>query len=140
MPSTLRWRPGQRLGPVQLLGQRPQQDVVDQGRLARARHAGHRDQAAEREGHVDVVQVVLAGAPHRRRPRRCPDAAAPAPGSTSSPRGTGPVMEALLASSPPRPVDRSRVHDVAAVLTGTGADVDDVVGRRGSSPRRARPR
>ena len=33
------------LGPVDLLHQRPQQDVVDEGRLARARHAGDGDEA-----------------------------------------------------------------------------------------------
>jgi hypothetical protein len=55
---------GQGLGPVQLLGQRAQQDVVDQRRLARARDAGDRHQAAERERDVDVLEVVLPGAAH----------------------------------------------------------------------------
>ena len=48
-------------GPVQLLGQRAVQDVVDQGRLARPGHPGDRDEAAERERHVHAAQVVLAG-------------------------------------------------------------------------------
>ena len=47
---------------VQLLGQRVVQDLVDQRGLAGPGHAGHRDQAAQRERHVDVAQVVLGGA------------------------------------------------------------------------------
>ena len=55
------------LGPVELVGERPQQDVVDEGRLPRAGHPGHRDEAAERERDVDVAQVVLARAPDHDR-------------------------------------------------------------------------
>ena len=50
---------------VDLLGQRRVEDVVDQGRLARAGDAGDRDEQPEREGHVDVAQVVLAGVDRR---------------------------------------------------------------------------
>ncbi len=85
----VRWRPGRRLGPVDLLGQRPQQDVVDQGRLARAGHAGDRHQPAEGEVDVDVVQVVLAGALDDQAARRCPAGGAAGRGWTWPPRGTG---------------------------------------------------
>ena len=79
---------GRRLRPVHLLHQRPVEDVVDQRRLARARHAGDRHEAPERERHVDVLEVVLPGAPHREPPvaRRAP--LAPARGSTACPPGT----------------------------------------------------
>ncbi len=48
------------------------QDLIDQRRLARARHAGHRAQHAEREAHVDVAQVVLARAAQLDEPGRPP--------------------------------------------------------------------
>ena len=78
----------ERLGPVQLLGQGAQEDVVDQGRLARARDAGHRHQPAQRERDVDVVQVVLAGTAHRERRPRCRAVGVTGPGWIACPRGT----------------------------------------------------
>jgi hypothetical protein len=50
---------------VQLLDEHRGQDVVDERRLARAGHAGDRDELAERERDRDVAQVVLAGADDR---------------------------------------------------------------------------
>ncbi len=47
-------------GAVQLAGQGVVQDLVDQRTLARAADAGDGDEGAEREGDVDVLQVVLA--------------------------------------------------------------------------------
>ena len=49
---------------VELVRQDRREDVVDQGRLARARHPGDRHQAAQRERDVDVVQVVLPRPDH----------------------------------------------------------------------------
>src|ERR1700729_6725 len=46
-------------GAVQLPGQRVVEDVVDQRRLPRPRHPGHRDPAAHRDRHIHVLQVVL---------------------------------------------------------------------------------
>src|SRR3984957_17618295 len=46
-------------GAVQLPGQRVVEDVVDQRRLPRPRPPGHRDQAAQRERHIHILQVVL---------------------------------------------------------------------------------
>ncbi len=48
-------------GAVELVREHRGQDVVDQGGLARAGDAGDRDEAAERERHRHVAQVVLAG-------------------------------------------------------------------------------
>jgi hypothetical protein len=45
---------------VELVGEHGVEDVVDERGLARAAHAGDRDEAAEREVDVDVAQVVLA--------------------------------------------------------------------------------
>ena len=50
-------------GPVDLLGQRLVEDVVDERALARPAHAGDGDEQAERNPHVDVLEVVGAGAP-----------------------------------------------------------------------------
>src|SRR5699024_6422581 len=49
---------------VDLLGERGVEDVVDQGRLAGPRDAGDRDEAAQREADIDVLQVVLVSAVH----------------------------------------------------------------------------
>ena len=62
---------GRRAGAVQLAGQRVVENLVDERTLARAAHAGDGDEGPEREGDVDVLQVVLAGALHRQpRPGR----------------------------------------------------------------------
>lgn len=60
---------GHRLGAVQLAGQVGVEDVVDQGRLPGAGDAGHGGQHAEREGDVDVLEVVLPGAVDREQAR-----------------------------------------------------------------------
>ena len=53
-------------GAVNLRGQRAVQDVVDQRRFAAARNAGDHGEHAQRNFHVDVLQVVLARAPDHR--------------------------------------------------------------------------
>src|SRR5207253_3862714 len=50
---------GDRAGAMQLAGQRVVQDLLDQRAFAAAADAGNGDEAAEREGNVDVFQVVL---------------------------------------------------------------------------------
>ena len=61
---------------IELARQRAVEDLVDQRRLARSADAGHGRQHAERERHVDVLEVVLARAldddraARRRPPRR----------------------------------------------------------------------
>src|SRR5437763_4594485 len=54
-------QPRRMLRLVDLLHQRLLEDVVDEGRLARAGHAGDGDELSERERDVDVLEVVLAG-------------------------------------------------------------------------------
>src|SRR5699024_4797058 len=49
-------------GTVELVGENLVEDVVDERRLARPGYPGDRDEVAEREGHVDPVEVVLPGA------------------------------------------------------------------------------
>ena len=118
----------ERLGPVQLLGQRAQQDVVDQRRLARARDTGDRDEAAEREGHVDVLEVVLAGAADGDHVARA--------GAAAGRHRDGPLArevlpgDGLLVGEQAAPAGHGAgVDDGAAVLPRPRADVDHVVGR-----------
>src|SRR5205814_6683334 len=47
---------------VELALQRRQQRLVDERGLAGAGDAGHADQAAQRDAHVDVLEVVFAAA------------------------------------------------------------------------------
>ncbi len=51
---------GRCLRPVDPLHQRLQQDLVDQGRLARPGDAGDRHETTERNLDVDVAEVVFA--------------------------------------------------------------------------------
>ena len=66
-PSIASWAPGLSRDAVQLAGQGPVQDVRDERALARPGDAGDGHEAAQREGHVQVLEVVLAGAPHHER-------------------------------------------------------------------------
>ena len=84
--ATCACRPAQ-LRVVQRAAQRRVQDLVDQRRLAGARHAGHRAQDAEREARVDVAQVVLARALDLDEAGRRA-AASPAPRSRRAPTGS----------------------------------------------------
>ena len=98
-------------------------DLADQARLARARDAGDGREHAEREGDVELVQVVAGDArqaqPALRRARR--------------PRGGGALPRTGSGGSATprpraRPAGRAAVEDLAAVLAGGRADVDDPVG------------
>src|SRR3954469_10305738 len=114
---------GRDLRPVDLLHQRLQQDVVDERGLPRARHAGDRDEAAERDVDVDVLEVVLARASYgepllARLASHLGDRDRPLPGEVLTGQRLA-VRDELS--------DRAVVHDLTAVLTRTGADVDDMV-------------
>ena len=129
-------RLGRRLGVVQPLRQRAQQRVDHQRRLARARHAGHAGEHADREA-------------ARSRSRRLCAARAPAASACWLPdwrrwRGTSivlrpdryaPVSDVRVAVDV---LGRARGDDAPAVHARARPHVDDVVGRRGSCPRRAR--
>ncbi len=104
--------------------ERPEEDVVDERRLPRTGHARHRDQAAEREAHVDAGEVVLGRTAH------------PEP-----PLAGRPALRWDVDASPPREVatgdrlrarsdlsDRARHDDPPTVLARPRPDVHDVVG------------
>ena len=84
---------------------------------------GHRHHAAEREVDVDVLEVVLTGAPHGEHALRL----APHRRHRDLPLA-GQVLAGERRLGLEQGRDRSGHHDVAAVLARAGADVDDVVG------------
>ena len=110
---------------TQVAGEGAVQHLVDQGALAGAGDAGHRDERPERELHVDVLEVVLA--------RSADVQALPVP----APPRAG--HRDLAVPPEERAGDRAglREHglegavgdDLAAVLPRPGADVDHPVGR-----------
>ena len=111
-------------GPVEVAGEDVVQDIVDEGRLARAADAGHCNEAAEGKADRDIAQVVLAGVDDRdltllprsadgRNLDRAPS------GEILAGEGVWVIEEVL---------DRAAHDDMTAVLSGTGADVDDPVG------------
>ena len=73
---------------VERAAQRRVEDVVDERGLARAGHAGDRDQRLEREVDVDVLQVVLARALDAQLLARALAAARSASRCARAPRGT----------------------------------------------------
>ena len=133
-------------GLAAVLQQRRVQHVLHERRLARAGYAGDAHQALERDAHVDVLQVVLAGALAARasgssapRPRRPPRAArtraqrSRVAGATRlAPLRYWPVSEAAWARisagvpkktiSPPRspaPGPRSRMRSASSMICGS---------------------
>ena len=127
MPSTLRCRPGSALARCRCWASERSRMSLTSVDLPDPDTPGHRDEAAERERHVDVVQVVLPGAAHRHDLTR----ARPAPGRHRDRLLARQVLARdgrLVREQPAAAADRAGVHDVAAVLPRARADVDHVVG------------
>ncbi len=106
--------------------QRRREHVLDQGRFARARHAGDGDQPLQRELHRHVPQVVFARAfqDQARRGRRHhalhARADLPAPAQVHARQRIGAAQ-----------VGRGAVeHDLPAALARTRSHVDHAVGRQ----------
>ena len=116
---------GYLLGAVELVRQGGVQNVIDEGGLTRAGHAGHRGEHAQREGHSHVLEVVFAGAAHGQLTflvhgaAGCGHLNGAAASHVIAGNGLG-VLQQLL--------EAAGVHDFAAVLAGTGSDVHDPVG------------
>ncbi len=112
-------------GAVELAGQVRVQDVVDQRRLAGAGHARDGREHSQRERDVDVLEVVLPGTVHREQPGRV--VRAPDVGHRDR-LLAGQVQAGLRLGVGEQLLQGAAVHDLAAVLTCAGADVDDPVG------------
>ena len=117
--------PGRSLRAVQPVGDRLVEDLVDERRLARARHAGHAAEHAERDLHVDVLEVVLRRALDLDVARRA-CAAWPAPSICARPARNWPVSDSLTC------IDLRRRCPAATTWPpcspAPGPDVDQVVG------------
>src|SRR5579884_684194 len=104
--------------------QRFVKDVVDQRRFSRARYAGHCDEHAERNRHVDVFQIVLTRAANDERVL------------ADRPPNSGNIDAQIAAQIFRSERARKRLyllhaafgHDFAAVHAGARAEVDDVIG------------
>ena len=120
-------RAGLVAGPVERARERLVEDVVDERGLARPADAGDRRQHAERDPHVDVLQVVLARAADDDLALERRAGGRGGVGIERAPVRYAPVSEA-------RPAARHQLggraleDHVAAVLAGARAEVDDVVG------------
>ena len=86
---------------------------------------GDRDEQPERERHVDVAEVVLLGALDDELAAR---GARAAYGGDRDLAAAGEVLAGDRVGVVVEPLDRAAVHDLAAVLAGARADVDDPVG------------
>ena len=112
-------------GAAEMPHQRRRQHILDQGRLARARNAGHADQPLQRKFDRQVFQVVLARAfqdQPRRGGRHGPleshaDVLARAEVRAGQRVGLAQFLHAAVE------------HDLPAALARPGAHVDDAVGR-----------
>ena len=113
------------LHPVQLHPQALEQDLIHQGALAAAGHAGHHGERPQGELHVDVAQVVL---------RRADDLQALAvPRPPGLRHGdlflAGEVLARQAVGVGHDLLRRAGGHHLAAMDAGAGADVDQVVRR-----------
>ena len=59
---------GRRRGAIKIAGEGAVQDAVDEGRLPRAAHAGDRGEQPERNGGVDILEIVGPRPPDDERP------------------------------------------------------------------------
>ncbi len=113
------------------LAERVQQAVVehvlDERGLARAAHAGHGDEAAQRNLDVDVLQVVLGRAAHRELRGRVDRRLARAR------RGdlalAAQILRGQRVGLGQQLARRAVEHDLAARAAGPRAEVEDAVGR-----------
>jgi len=110
-------------GPMQAVGDRLVENLVDQRRFPRAGHPGDAGEGPEREPYVDAAQVVRRGSDDLDVPAR-PAALRrhvdpPRPGQELPGQRLGDLLDLGR---------RSLGHDPPAVLAGPGAHVDQVVG------------
>ena len=115
-----------RLGRLALrLPERGVQDVLHQRRLAGAGHAGHADEAVQREGDVDALQVVLGRAAEL-------DPGIPGPGRHGRDAAVGALAARQIVGGERvralQLVRRAGEHDPPAALARSGPDVEDAVG------------
>ena len=109
---------------VEPVRERLVEDLVHERRLARAGDAGDGDELADRDLDVDPLQVVLGGAADREMA-----VVVLAPGRDRDPPLAGEELAGDRALDTHHVLRRALGDDVAAVLAGARAHVDEVVGR-----------
>ena len=114
---------GADLHPVEIGPQLFVEDLIDQGGLAGAGHAGDAGEGPQGDGHVHVPQVVLRRPPDGEKfsaalPALRRDGDLPPPGEVVAGDGAGGVHDLL---------GRAAGHHLAAVDPGSGADIHDIV-------------
>ena len=102
-----------------------QQDVAHECGLAGTGHAGDGDEVAQRDLDREVAKVVFAGA----LDHEAIEARRAANGRNRYPFAARQVLTGDRLRHALDALDRSRVHDLAAVFARTGTDVDDPVTR-----------
>ena len=115
---------GHRLGAVDLLGGRCVEDRVDQRRLPGSGDPGHRDEPAQREGNVHILQVVLRSADDG---HGLAVSGAPHCGHVDD-QLSGQVAARQRLLSGEQFLNGPGDHDLTAVLPRSRADVDHPVG------------
>ena len=110
--------------PVEPVRERLVEDLVHERRLAGARDAGDGDELADGDVDVDPLQVVLGGAADREVA-----AVVLAPRRDRDPPLAREELAGDRALVPHHVLRGALGDDVAAVLAGAGAHVDEVVGR-----------
>ena len=116
---------GRRGGAVQIAGQRPVQDVVDEGRLPGTAHPGNHVEQPEGNGHVDVLEVV--------GPRAPDDELAPERGPPDTGDGNAELAPQIAPGQRRVPVRRQLrrgplEHHLSAEDPGPRPQIDHVVG------------
>ncbi len=101
------------------------QHVFHQRRLARAGHAGHTHQAAERNSDIDILKIMRARLPDGQR-IFFPDRPAFLRERNGPPSGQVLTGQRLLVFE--QLGIRTVEHDLAAFFTGQGSQVDDIIG------------
>ena len=118
-------QPGDDARPIEMPREVLVQDVLDERGLPRPGHAGDGDEEAERDLDVHVAQVVLARVDDADRLLRI---GAPPLGGHLDLHLAAEVLAGDRLRVACDLVDRALGDDLAAVLAGAGAHVDDVVG------------
>src|SRR5699024_4594336 len=118
--------PRHQAGTVELIGQGPRQNAVDEGGLARTRHAGDAGHHAERDRYVHLLEVIFLRPVDGQHPLAIDLAARlrhrqdSAPGQVIASQRTLGIRDALRITG---------VDDVAAVFASIRADIDQPVRR-----------
>ena len=112
--------------PAEVFEQRGVQHVLHQRGFAGTRHAGHANQPVQRDGHVDMLEVVFSAAEnlqarHVRRDRQALEARI----GTLAPEQIAGSQRASLRRQCRRPVEE---HHLAATLSRPRSHVEDAVG------------